>query len=285
MSAPVHSAGPELIVIGAMKSGSTSLHRYLDKHPQIAMARDKELNFFLGRRNWDRGVAWYRRQFAAAPVRGETSPNYTKFPTYPGVPQRIAEVVPEVKLIYVLREPVERTLSHFHHNLADGLERRPLEEALLGDVERNHYLACSRYRQQLGEYLRVFDREQIHVVLLEDLSHDLGATMHQIFEFLGVDTAPAERLVPHVANPRAARRKTALRRWMASQRGATRLRRAAPKAVYRAFDRMTTRALGEVSVTHDELERLRELLRPDARDLEEHLGRSLPWPTLRGETR
>ena len=86
---------PNLIVIGAAKCGTTSLHEYLDAHPEIAMSREKELYFFIEEKNWNKGLAWYESNFDPhARVRGESSPGYTVFPLYQGVPERMAAIVP-----------------------------------------------------------------------------------------------------------------------------------------------------------------------------------------------
>ena len=95
---------PTVIVIGAAKCGTTSVHEYLDDHPEVAMSAEKELNFFVEEKNWPRGIAWYESQFDPdAPVRGESSPTYTAYPEYHGVPERIRSVVPDAKLIYLVR--------------------------------------------------------------------------------------------------------------------------------------------------------------------------------------
>lgn len=273
--------GPELIVIGGMKCGSTTLHSYLAEHPDIAMARDKELNYFVAERNWARGWEWYTSQFdPQAPLRGETSPNYTKASLYAGVAERIAEALPEVKIVYIVRDPVERTLSHYAHNVAEGQETRSIVEALL-ESESNHYLECSRYAKQLAEYDRRIDSERIHVLLLEELSRDPVAVLRRLYDFLEVEPEPAERASSVRLNPRSRRRKTAIRRWLGRQRGSTRLRRAAPKTWVRAFDRATTRPIHDQDLSEIQLGELQDRLRPDAQRLEQRLGRRLPWPTLR----
>jgi hypothetical protein len=174
-----------LVVIGAMKCGTTSLHAYLGAHPQISMA-PKELNFFVAELNWARGIDWYRAQFAAdAPVRGDTSPEYTMHPTYPGVACRMHEVVPDARLIYLVRHPVERLLAHYRHMRASRDEDRPLEEAL-ADLDDNRYLAPSRYAFQLDQYLAEFPADRILVVRQDDLLHRRRETLRRIFAFLEV---------------------------------------------------------------------------------------------------
>ena len=122
-AAPVEATGalPNLIVIGAQKCGTSGLHYYLGLHPEISISNPKELNFFIAERNWPRGLDWYRAQFdATAPVRVEASPNYTAYPQHKGVPERMAEVVPDARLIYIVRDPIERIAAHWVHNYSKG---------------------------------------------------------------------------------------------------------------------------------------------------------------------
>lgn len=101
---------PNLVVIGAAKCGTTSLHEYLNAHPQIAMSREKELDFFVAEKNWSRGLDWYEAQFEDAPIRGESSVSYAAFPEYQGVPERIVRALPDARVIYLVRDPVERVV-------------------------------------------------------------------------------------------------------------------------------------------------------------------------------
>src|SRR4051812_36085465 len=97
---------PNLIIIGAARAGTTSLYHYLRSHPEIWMSPEKELYFFVEDHNWKRGIEWYERHFpAGTPVRGEASTFYTHFPIRPGVPERIAALLPSAKLIYLVRDP------------------------------------------------------------------------------------------------------------------------------------------------------------------------------------
>src|SRR4051794_28578727 len=105
---------PDFIVIGTTKGGTTSLWRYLSDHPDIFMPTRKELRFFSNNERWRQGVEWYARQFEGAgehQLVGEASPQYTSWPRYPHVPERMASVVPNAKLIYLVRDPVARTAS------------------------------------------------------------------------------------------------------------------------------------------------------------------------------
>jgi len=173
---------PNLVVVGAMKCGTTALHGFLDRHPEIAMSDPKELNFFFGpaagsgddapwaEGNRHRGVGWYRHQFpAAAPVRGESSPGYTS-PSEPHVAARMAALIPGARLVYLVRDPVERAVSQYHHHRADGTEPRPLDAALLDP--HSQYVDRGRYHARLTPFLRHFPRSRIAVVAREGLLAD-----------------------------------------------------------------------------------------------------------------
>ncbi len=190
---------PNLIIIGAMKCGTTALHRYLDLHPDVAMSEPKELNFFCGpdhldgtqddsatwsAGNWHRGVEWYAAQFRSTPVRGEASPGYTS-PSFPEAAERMARVLPEVRIVYAVRDPVERAVSQYLHHRADGTERRPIEEALLDPASQ--YVARSLYHERLEPYLARFPRERILICAQEDLSSNRRATLRELYRFAGVD--------------------------------------------------------------------------------------------------
>jgi hypothetical protein len=181
---------PNLIVIGAHKCGTTSFHSYLDQHPQISMSVKKELNFFVDCMNWKRGFQWYERQFRENDVVGESSVLYTRHPRGGGVPERIHQHLPGIKLIYLVRDPIERIRSHFVDVTGEWREHRPFGvvlELAMRKPEPGGYLDTSRYALQLEQYLRHFPRERIHVVFLEDLMAAPQATMQTAFRFLGVN--------------------------------------------------------------------------------------------------
>jgi hypothetical protein len=181
---------PNLIVIGAQKSATTSLHFYLGLHPQIAMSRTKELNFFIRERNWNRGVDWYGSHFAQnCEIRGESSPAYTTYPFYLDVPERIRVTVPEARLIYLVRDPIERMISHYVHLYAADLEARPIEEAFTVPAVNpgQAYRERSRYHLQLEQYWRHFPPAQVLVLTQDELLRRRRQTLQRVFRFLGVD--------------------------------------------------------------------------------------------------
>ena len=179
---------PNLIVIGAQKCGTSVLHYYLSLHPEVSMSKPKELNFFIEERNWPRGIDWYKSQFDAdARVRGEASPNYTAFPQHQGVPERMASVVPDAKLIYMVRDPLERIAAHWVHNYAKRREKGTLAETLMHP--NTSYVTRSKYAMQLERFLEHYPKEQVLVFQQSELRHKRMETLRQVFDFVGVDAA------------------------------------------------------------------------------------------------
>jgi len=177
---------PNLIVIGGLKCGTASLHHYPNLHPEADMSRPKELNFFVEELNWPLGPDWYAGHFRAdARVRGETSPHYTNRPRFEGVARRMHDLVPDARLVYMVRDPVDRMLSHYVHNAGGGYDDRTPEEAF--SDERSAYFDRGRYAYQLEPYVEAFGEERIEIVSREELKRDRAATMRRVFGFLGVD--------------------------------------------------------------------------------------------------
>jgi len=203
------SSLPNLIVIGAAKCGTTSLHYYLNLHPDIQMAREKELHFFSKEERWTRGLEWYRRHFdPGSPVRGEASVTYTAFPFRPGVPARMAQVVPDARLVYLVRDPVERIVSAYVHRHSEREENRSLAAAV-EQLEDNDLVERSRYFFQLEQYRPHFPDAQILVISSEELRRDRRAVLSKIFGFVGVDPAFAtERMGAVKHESRHKRRKS-----------------------------------------------------------------------------
>jgi hypothetical protein len=177
---------PNLVIIGAQKCGTSVLHYYLGLHPEVTMSKPKELNFFIEERNWPRGVDWYKAQFDAhATVRGEASPNYTAFPQHQGVPERMAQVVPDAKLIYMVRDPLERIAAHWVHNYAKRREKGTLAETLIHP--HTSYVDRSMYAMQLERFLAHYPKERVLVFQQSELRYKRAETLRQVFEFVGVD--------------------------------------------------------------------------------------------------
>jgi hypothetical protein len=223
---------PNLIIIGGMKCGTTSLHYYLGLHPEISMSRQKEVNFFIREANWDRGIGWYESHFTGeAKVYGESSPQYTNYPFYGGVPERMASVVPQAKLIYMVRDPVERIVSHYVHNRADGRERRPISE-VVGDPNGS-YLRRSKYYMQLSQYLNCFPERNIMVVTQEELHARRAETLRSLFQFLEVDATFHSEAFSRMRNTAADKhRKSSLGEFVA-RAGASKIAGVLPEVLVR----------------------------------------------------
>lgn len=180
---------PDFIIIGAMKSGTTTLYRYLDLHPDIDMSRDKETDYFVAEKQLANGLAWYSAQFSAqaaakGALRGEASPNYTKRRDFAGVPARVAQTCPQARLIYILRDPVSRAESQFRHGVVMG-EIDVTAEGFVDGHEYAHIMDASRYAHQLDAWLEHFDRDAILILDFDDLIQDPQAVMDQIYDHIG----------------------------------------------------------------------------------------------------
>jgi len=187
---------PNLFIIGAMKSGTTSLHEYLDTHPQIAMSETKEPGYFVEELSLAKGEAWYLslfKQDERLRYRGESSTHYTKLPVYRGVADRLHRFNPDARLIYIMRDPFERLVSHYWHNVRDvvhGGELRPLLKAV---KERPDYLAFSDYAMQLSPYLDRFGPQALYTLTFEALIDDPQREFDLLCQWLGLPPAPIAR--------------------------------------------------------------------------------------------
>ena len=178
---------PTFVIIGAMKCGTTSLHQYLDEHPEVCMPREKETNFFVAEKNFQRGLAWYESLFdRPARACGEASPNYSKSCFFPGVPERMHGVLPAARLIYLVRDPLARMTSQYLHLVARGQEQRPLAEAL-GERDNNLYLPLSKYHAELSRFLDWYPLNHVLVLTAESLKSERHSALRRVLEFIGVN--------------------------------------------------------------------------------------------------
>ncbi|HXR28919.1 MAG TPA: sulfotransferase [Solirubrobacteraceae bacterium] len=219
-------AGKEIldfIVIGAQKAGTTSLFQYLRQHPEIALPEGKEVPYFSHDSLYERGFSAYMGRLvenanreAADPARrwGTVTPQYMVGGVYQPaagaperdgygvrtVPERIRETLPDVRLVAILRDPVQRALSHHRMSATIGRERRSFDEAIdqmlgaeaLQDArihpqESTGYVAWGEYGRILAGYYEVFPSEQILVVFTEELEREPAQLLSRIQAFIGVD--------------------------------------------------------------------------------------------------
>jgi hypothetical protein len=205
---------PDYLIIGTQRGGTTSLYKYLVRHPAAAHALTKELRFFD--LNYGRGLAWYRSRFPSRRYRallrrrgvdlvvGEASPDYL---FHPHAPRRIREALPRVKLIVLLRNPIERAYSHYWHQVRRGHETLSFDDAVARETERlegelermlldpsylsyerhhHSYLARGVYVDQLRAWMDLFPREHFLIERSEDFFEHPPLVFKRVLEFLGL---------------------------------------------------------------------------------------------------
>jgi hypothetical protein len=193
---------PAFLIIGTQKGGTTSLHHYLGLHDSVSMAMKKEVHFFDYFSS--KGIDWYLAHFALwgeATLTGEASPSYLY---HPETPTRVHDALPHVKLIALLRNPVDRAYSHHQMNVRKGIEPLSFEDAIDQESSRldeshpdfasgnwRHYSYVSRglYAEQLERWLRVFSREQLLLLKSEEFSQDPAHGYQRVLEFLELPAA------------------------------------------------------------------------------------------------
>lgn len=176
---------PTFFVIGASKSGTTSLHRYLGAHPEISMTEPKEPHLVIGP-GWRDRVRHYEQLFADhLQIRGDTSPGYSHLTVNPDAPGNIAELVPEARLIYLVRDPVERAIAHYAEHVTRGVEKTRIELAIRPGDPANYYVSASMYATVLAAYRNHFDPERILVVDLDDLRDRRREALRRAFAHVG----------------------------------------------------------------------------------------------------
>ena len=222
---------PDFLIIGAARSGTTSLYSYLADHPEVASGSRKEIGFFD--RGFGRGLLWYRAHFptilatrfrrltGGKPLlTGEATPEYL---FHPHVPKRVAETLPNAKLIVLLRNPVERAYSHYHLQIRNGFESLSFEEAVEREEERLHgeleritadegsfskelhfhsYLTRGVYADQFANWLRFFPRERLLILATEKFNRRRADTFHRVLEFLDLSPWEPETFPKHHRAPR-----------------------------------------------------------------------------------
>jgi hypothetical protein len=233
---PANWRGPDFIVIGAQRGGTTGFHQALAQHPRVMPAATKELHFFDIL--FDRGSGWYWRQFPAAlppgAVTGEATPYYL---FHPHAARRAAALAPAARLIVLLRDPVERAWSHYHLSRSQGTEPLAFAEAIEREPERlageregmladerydsvahqhHSYLARGRYAAQLEEWFRHFPRQQFLILASEHFYADPARAVRQAASFLDLPPFDLPAWRPMNASDKAAM-DPALRRALAAR--------------------------------------------------------------------
>lgn len=214
---------PDFIIIGAQKAGTSSLFYYLNQHPNLKPSWIKETHYFAGHNRWtgktlpyEEGIDWYRAQFPKLSDIGASDKVFEASPYYlfhPDAPARIHELLPNVKLIMLLRDPVERAISQWFHNTRRGNEVLPMLQAFKMEKERMQqkyeiggydtrgyglgaYKSRGLYHEQVMRYKKYFSDEQLLILKSEKFFMDPNETVQRVFSFVGVDGTKVNDLRP-----------------------------------------------------------------------------------------
>jgi len=272
---------PNFIICGAQRSGTTSLYHYLAQHPDIFMAPRKETHYFS--KNCAHGPAWYEQHFAGSEsfkVIGEASPTYMDGQD---VPARMAKLIPDAKLCFLLRNPVERAYSAYWFGLSFGQDpEQSFSDAIRTQAGYAWYVKRGFYHTHIQRFLEHFD--QMHFILTEELKDSPLTQVAECFRFLGVDTD----FIPDTSqrfNPsQVASTKSTLflrRKWRQTKRFLLNTRWFSP-ALRRKVARLSTTVSGRYSnqkppMLPQDRAYLTEIYQEHNTALAEFLGRDLPW--------
>lgn len=218
---------PDFLVIGTQKGGTTSLFKYLVQHPHVAKMFRKEIHYFD--LNFSRGIRWYKSFFPLNASRerhlkmtgqpliaGEATPFYLFHPLIPG---RVKEILPKIRLIALLRDPVERAFSHYHHLVGRRRETQSFQEVVereihwnsedlrsiarsdshhnTSDILRFGLVARGFYAEQLERWLLHFSRTQILIIKSDDLFSTPGSVVSEVYKFLELDSYKCQDFPVH----------------------------------------------------------------------------------------
>jgi len=177
---------PHVIIIGAMKCATSTLHDQLAAQPGIFMSTPKEPNFFSDDGVHAKGLAWYESLFddaASTDLCGESSTHYTKRPTLPKTIERLREVCPaDTRFIYIMRHPVDRLVSHYMHEWSQGVIRSSIDSAV---DEHAGLIEYGRYAYQLAPWVEAFGQSRIMPMFFERLVAEPQVTLEQVATFIG----------------------------------------------------------------------------------------------------
>lgn len=279
---------PNLFLVGAMKCGTTSLHNMLDAHPSIFMCQNpKEPAWFAGG-NQSKDLSWYLERFADARDEryvGESSTDYSKAPRLGPVASRIKEFSPDARILYIMRDPVERAISHYWWEVEFSAEGRSFLEAVkasreIGDV--------GNYAMQIEPFLKVFGRDRVCTLTMEELTAAPVQTMGRLYDFLDIERVDASEgslahenqgksQVPRVSGPFSRFKGTPL--WAAAKAMIPpALRKRAIAALAKPVERSIAPAEMEAALAV-----LRPRVRKETEALSRLLGRDFPeWPSASG---
>jgi hypothetical protein len=267
---------PGFIVIGAMKCGTSTVCSYLERHPEVFMLPDCELDFFSRDANFAKGVSWYEAHFdghADKAVVGEGSNSYAAAAIYPDTAVRMAAYNPDIKIIYIVRNPLERLISAWVQTRADSGDKIPATVDGAVTERPEFFVDQSLYWDNISRYRTLFPDHQIHVSFMEDLKADPDMFFKALADFLGI--SPMLQISPGQVNPSQGKRilsarYTRLRR-LPAMNAMSRLPRPVKRFIKRELFSQTLHDTPRLSAqVHDDLV---ARLRPDAMSFLEAYGK------------
>jgi len=263
---------PDFLIVGAMRSGTTSLYRYLGAHPEVFVL-PKEFQFFT--KHWSRGLEWYADQFprsAEGLTLGEATADYF---ARESAMTHISAAVPGVQLIASLRNPIERAWSHYGLLSERGQEPRSFSAAIDDEIalyseagataEGLIYLGHSMYDHHLERCFGLFDRDQLHVIVFEDLKERPGPVYAELCRYLGIDDRFVPEKLGQPVNQYVTFRSLRVRK----------LTQSLPAGPARLLGRLNTRRDLAPDIPRDVRDRLREFFLPHVERIEDLLDRPL----------
>lgn len=195
---------PNYLIVGAAKSGTNTLAHYLNEHPEAFIVPQKEVNYFAADEIKNQQLYYkdyivnsledYKKLFETAEAYRAVGEGSTSYLFYETVPEKIKQLIPEVKIIILLRNPVDRTYSHYLMDKRIGLVDLPLIEILKGESKHEkqklyyqQFVELSLYFEQVNRYINTFSSENVKICIFENLIEDTENTLRDIFQFLNID--------------------------------------------------------------------------------------------------
>ncbi|MEM9375431.1 MAG: sulfotransferase, partial [Pseudomonadota bacterium] len=267
---------PDVIVIGAMRAGTTTIYELMRATNVVSVARMKETDFFLESK-FDRGLPWLNGQYEdlSKPLI-DVSPNYSKVFVFPGVAERIYKTCPNAKLVYILRDPVKRALSEYRHLAAMGYDLAMPDkvEAGIGKSATD----CSLYHAQLQPYLEHWSMDQIEIVEFEDLVEDQWGTLARLFDRLDLPAFSVDAEAVHTNSSDQLQKVPAWWGQMRNQPAVEWIRSKTPRETVAQLKSLFFRgkpgAQAEISFTEDAIQAIRNDIAEDVAKLRALTGRS-----------
>lgn len=250
---------PDYIILGAMKCGTSTLAAQLGAQSGIFMTDPKEPNYFSDDENYAKGADWYESLFSPAAdgdIKGEASTHYTKRPELPETVARMKSALPEVRLIYMIRNPMSRLVSHYIHEWTQSVLSEPLD---LEITRHNPLVDYGLYGWQIAPYVEAYGADAIMLTSLERIKTDPAAELARVAAHIGYDKEPVWVAEKGAANTSAERaRKLPMHDILIDNPVATTLRRSlVPKAV-RTMVRSTRQYKGRPEIPEEQTLKLQE---------------------------